>query len=319
MSHRCQVTICVPVHNGGTFVAETLAAIQRQRHENLTVLISDDASDDGSADICRRFTVDDRFGLTIQPSRLGWVENCNWLLTHAPSELVCIVSHDDLPEPDHIARLVGRLATAPECALAFSDIRVFGLLEHVEHQDSICGSTAERVCAFVATHFDGTAFHGLIRRRALEIAGGLRGNEMDNFAADVSWLGRLAYAGELLCIPEPLYRKRRYAASTSMPWGHWSDADMADAWGMHCRELLRDALGSSLTPGEQEHVVRAVLRRVLAIEPVRPFTFIRAFPRDRQASMVAAVLAEVRAGTVGALKTLVEEDPEATLARALSE
>jgi glycosyltransferase involved in cell wall biosynthesis len=294
MSRMDHVTICVPVYNGRDFVAETLAAIQRQSYKNLTVLISDDASDDGSPDICRVFTQDPRFRLSIRPSRQGWIENCNWLLTHAESEFVCIVSHDDLPEPDHIARLVARLAAAPECALAFTDIRVFGLHDRVEQQNSIRGTAAERVRTFIATHFDGTAFHALIRRHALKVAGGLRGNKMDHFAADVSWLARLARAGEFQRIPEPLYRKRRHAASASMQWGDWNEETRANAWCMHCRELLRDGLRLKLSPGEQWLVVRAVLRRLLAIEPARPFPFIRDFPWSRKAAMVVALFAGLR-------------------------
>jgi len=77
MNGADHVTVCVPVHNGRDFVAETLTAIQRQTHPNLTVLISDDASDDGSAEICRAFTRDPRFRLVVQPERLGWIRNCN--------------------------------------------------------------------------------------------------------------------------------------------------------------------------------------------------------------------------------------------------
>jgi glycosyltransferase involved in cell wall biosynthesis len=315
MNRGPHVTICVPVCNGEGFVAGTLAAIQGQRHEHLTVLVSDDASGDGSADICREFTQDSRFRLSIRASRLGWIENCNWLLAHAESELVCLLSHDDLPEPDFIARLVVRLATAPGCAVAFTDIKVFGLLDHVERQDSIRGTASERVRAFIAGHFDGTAFHGLIRRDALEIAGGLRGNAMDNFAADVSWLARLAQAGEFRRVPEPLYRKRRHAASASMQWGDWSDERKAQAWCMHCRELLRDGLRLKLPPGEDRLVVHAVLRRLLAIEPALPFAFIRDLPRRRQAAMVAAVLEEARCSAADTLKDLTDQDPDAMLER----
>jgi len=292
MDRSPHVTICVPVHNGRAFVADTLAAIQRQTHENLTVLISDDASDDGSPDICRAFGGDRRFRVVLQPSRRGWIDNCNWLLANAESDLVCIVSHDDLPEPAFVARLVAGVTAEPECVLAFTDVRVFGLLDHVEHQESICGDPAERVRAFIATHFDGTAFHGLIRRRAIEAAGGLRGNPMDHFAADVSWLARVAQAGEFRRIPEPLYRKRRHPSSASLQWV-WSDEVRATAWCMHCRELLRDALDMKLSPAQQRRVVRAVLRRVIAIEPDRPFAFIRECPRSRQSAMVAAVMAEL--------------------------
>jgi glycosyltransferase involved in cell wall biosynthesis len=123
VTRQPRVTICVPVYNGRAFVEETLESIQRQRYKNWTALISDDRSD-RSADLCRRFTRDPRFSLCVQPVRLGWVENTNWLLRHAGGELACVVSHDDLLEPDHITQLVSCLASEDRCALAFTDVRV---------------------------------------------------------------------------------------------------------------------------------------------------------------------------------------------------
>jgi glycosyltransferase involved in cell wall biosynthesis len=286
-------TVCVPVCNGAAFVAETLAAIQKQTHRNFTALMSDDASDDGSADICRSFTTDPRFRLVVQPVRLGWIGNTNWLLANATGELVCVQPHDDLPEPDYLARLVACLPAEPECALAFTDIHVFGLLDQIEHQESIRGDAAERARTFIANHYDGTAFRGLIRRKALAAAGGLRTNAMDNFAADVTWLARIAQAGEFRRVPLPLYRKRRRAESVSLQWGLWSNETKAAAYVMHCRELLHDALTLKLTPPERDRIVHTTLRRVLAIQPRLPFDFLRSLPPEQQSAIINAVLEEL--------------------------
>ena len=259
MNGADHVTVCVPVHNGRDFVAETLTAIQRQTHPTLTVLISDDASEEGSAEICRAFTRDPRFRLVVQPERLGWIRNCNWLLANADSELLCIQPHDDLPQPEYIARLVACLAAEPDCALAFTDIQVFGLYDRVYRQDSICGSALERVLAVISRHYDGTAWRGLMRQRARDAVGLMRGNRNDDFAADIAWLARVAQVGSFRRIPEKLYRKRRRAGSVSLRWGHWDDTMRADAWCIHCCELLRDGLAMPLSHDEKWRLVRAVL------------------------------------------------------------
>jgi hypothetical protein len=289
-----RVDICVPVYNGRAFIAETLESIRGQRYQHLTVHMSDDGSTDGSPDVCRRFLSDRRFTLSMQSARLGWIENCNWLLSHATSDLVCLVSHDDLIAPDFVGQLVNALASAADSVLAFTDIQVFGLLEQVEHQPSIAGSPVERVRAFIATHHDGTAFHALIRRSALAQAGGLRPNARDHFAADIGWLGRLARAGGFRRVPEPLYLKRRHPDSASLQWAEWSDPAKADAWTMHCQELLCDALELRMTEAEQQDVLDATLRRLLAVEPRLPFGFIRAWSQDRQASLVSTLLEPYR-------------------------
>ena len=81
-----QVTICIPVYNGAQFVAQVLELVARQTYRNVKVLISDDASTDGSAELCRGFAREHGFELIVQPERRGWVENCNWLLERAPGD-----------------------------------------------------------------------------------------------------------------------------------------------------------------------------------------------------------------------------------------
>jgi glycosyltransferase involved in cell wall biosynthesis len=118
-SPRPTVSVCVPVHNGAPFVTETLRAVLDQDYPEVTVLVSDDASDDGSEALCSGFATDSRLRIWRQPARLGWVANCNWLLARAESELVCIVSHDDVPEREFLSRLASALGNAPDAALAF--------------------------------------------------------------------------------------------------------------------------------------------------------------------------------------------------------
>jgi hypothetical protein len=171
---------------------------------------------------------------------------------------------------------------------------VFGLYDRIYWQDSISGNALERVLGVISRHYDGTAWRGLMRRRALDVAGLMRRNPMDDFAADITWLARMAQAGPFRRIPEKLYRKRRRAESVSLRWGHWDETMRADAWCRHGCELLRDALIMPLTDDEKWRLVRAVLWRVLVIAPAFPFTFIHDLPEARQSTMVAAVLTEFR-------------------------
>jgi glycosyltransferase involved in cell wall biosynthesis len=120
-----QVTICVPVYNGQAHIRETLSSISRQSYRNLNVLISDDASTDGSVEICRPFAQDPRFSLTLQPARRGWVANANWLLQTAPGDFVCITPHDDILDERYVETLVECLRADPRAAMAFCDVHEF--------------------------------------------------------------------------------------------------------------------------------------------------------------------------------------------------
>ncbi len=67
----------------------------------------------------------------------------------------------------------------------------------------------------------------------------------------------------------------------------------AEAWCMHCRELLAAGLTQELTSVERHQLVRAAVRRLLALEPDRPFPFVRGFTRAQQVAMVTAMLSDV--------------------------
>ena len=293
-SQSPHVTVCVPVYNGERYVRATLSSLRQQSYGNLTVLISDDASTDGSGEICRSFTQDPRFQLSVQPARLGWTGNANCLLQAAQGDFVCITSHDDILHRRYIETLVDCLLAEPHCAMAFCDIREFGMLDQILSQKDLSGSAFERVLGFISNHYDGTAYRGLVRRQVIAEQGGLTGNSANDFAADLIWLARVARAGELRRIPQILYYKRRHQESASLQWGPWTDEMKSEAWCLHCCELLDVALDLDLTPAEQGLIVRAAVRRLLQIEPNRPFPFIRDLPREWKRSMVASLLYVVR-------------------------
>lgn len=289
-SQSPDVTVCVPVYNGQRYVRATLSAIQKQSYGNLSVLISDDASTDASAEICRSFTQDPRFSLIVQPARLGWVRNANWLLAASAGDFVCITPHDDILHQRYIETLVNCLLAEPRSAMAFCDVREFGELDQILIQSNLCGSAAERLIGFIGKHYDATAYRGLVRRQVIAAEGGLAGNAAHDFAADLVWIARVARAGELRRIPQVLYYKRRHRESASLQWGPWTKEMKTEAWRLHCCQLLDVALGLDLSPAEQSRVVAASVRRLLQVEPKLPFPFIRKLPLMRKLALVASLL-----------------------------
>jgi hypothetical protein len=282
-----RVTICVPVFNGAQWVAESLASVARQTFTDLEVLISDDASTDASARICREVAAaDPRFRLVIQPARLGWMENCNWMLSRARGELVYIHGHDDILEARCIATLVAHLDVTPACCVAFSDMRAFGTEDHVLSQPSITGSPFERAYDVMAHHYNAIAFSGLMRTAVAR--SGLRGNDHDNFSADSTWLMRLARAGELHRVAEVLFHKRFHGNMSHFQWTQWDEDRKISAWCGHCAGILGEALAFDLTPAQQWLLVWAALQRLLlAATSLGPYQFIRDLALDRKAAMVS--------------------------------
>ena len=92
-----RLSIGLPVYNGEDFLAESLDSLLGQTYEDFELIISDNASTDGTADICRRYAKQDsRIRYIRQPRNLGCAPNHNVLVQYARGELFKWVSHDDL-------------------------------------------------------------------------------------------------------------------------------------------------------------------------------------------------------------------------------
>lgn len=117
-----RLTFCVPTWNGAPFLERTLAALLAVQGAALEVIVGDDASDDGSAELARAFARrrdDARVQVHAFRERLGLAGNWNRTLRLARGDYVCLFGQDDLCRPDFAQRLVGRLERHPGCALAF--------------------------------------------------------------------------------------------------------------------------------------------------------------------------------------------------------
>src|SRR5205814_8904350 len=110
------VTIGVPVC-GDAFLEEALRSIQAQTYPNLQVRIGLDGPDAACERIVSRFLTDSRFQLVVQPKRLGWFGNLNWLMAHASGDFWTYHGQDDVTSANYVEALVAHARMHPEAAL----------------------------------------------------------------------------------------------------------------------------------------------------------------------------------------------------------
>ena len=114
-----RLSVGLPVYNGEGLLAESIEALLGQSYENFELIISDNASTDGTADICRRYAKQDsRIRYIRQPYNIGLNRNHNFVVRQAKGELVKMASHDDLYARDLLKRCVEALDEHPEAVLA---------------------------------------------------------------------------------------------------------------------------------------------------------------------------------------------------------
>ena len=273
-----RICVGVPAWRGADYVAETLESVLRQRGVGLTIVVSVDGADEASAAACRPFLADPRVTLLVQPRRLGWVRNSSAALTAAAAhgaDYACLQPHDDVLEDDYLAALLAAAAANPDAAVVFSDIQSFGTHDAVIRQATVAGSPFERQIGLLRDHFNAVAFRGLTRVSALRSILPMAGNPCDDFAADTVWMARQALVGDLVRVPQALYRKRYHANNAHMQWFAWSYERRMTAWIRHCLDMLAEALKASKTPSE-----RRMLHRVARMRLLEPATSTCPYPQD---------------------------------------
>ena len=239
-----RVTIGVPIYHGEEFLEETLRCIQAQTHREFEVLMSIDGADPACENICANFLKDPRFKLIIQPQRLGWVGNLNWLLEQVATEFWYFHQQDDLTAPEYLEVLIEHARQNPDAALVYSDLVPMGRIEGSFLQPCpVRGATPYiRMMSALHEQFPAFAFRGPTRLRAVREAGPIPTNEVDNFGVDICWLTGVARIGELLHVPQPLYRKRYHSHNTESKWWAWPQETRLRAWAAHCVNMLEQVL-----------------------------------------------------------------------------
>jgi glycosyltransferase involved in cell wall biosynthesis len=116
-----RLTIGLPVYNGANYLAESLESLLGQSFEDFELIISDNASTDDTADICRRYEKQDsRVRYVRQSHNIGLAPNHNFTVEQARGELFKWASNDDLYGRDLLKYCVDALDEYPHVVLAHS-------------------------------------------------------------------------------------------------------------------------------------------------------------------------------------------------------
>ena len=84
-----RLSVGLPVYNGADYLAESLDALLGQTFEDFELIISDNASTDGTADICQQYAKQDsRIRYFRQPRNIGLAPNHNFTVDQAQGRAV---------------------------------------------------------------------------------------------------------------------------------------------------------------------------------------------------------------------------------------
>lgn len=98
------VSVIMPMHNAAQYLAEAIQSVVNQTFKSWELIVSDDASNDGSADLVRHFSrVDPRVKLVEGSERGGPAKARNRAITFAEGRWLALLDSDDLWHPDKLS------------------------------------------------------------------------------------------------------------------------------------------------------------------------------------------------------------------------
>lgn len=250
MSTAPVVSIVTPFLNPGRFFEEAIASVFAQTDTRWELLLVDDGSTDGSADLARQRAEDDpeRVRYLQHPDRqnLGISASRNLALRHARGRYVAFLDADDVYLPEKIARQVPALDAQPRVGMVYGGTEYWHQWEgsgsgEADWTWSHFGVTPGVVVAPPGPlpHYlrDGKTLPCmggvLVRRDVLTSVGGFE-DQFRGLFEDQAFLAKICLAAPVLVLSTCLDRYRQHAGSVCRSA---SAADVAAARAVYLRWL----------------------------------------------------------------------------------
>lgn len=212
-----KVSIGLPVHNGENYLDDAIRSLREQTFTDFELILSDNASTDGTEAICRRHVAEDpRIRYHRFQRNMGAAHNFNHLLDLADGEYFKWAAHDDVCGPDFLAACLEVLEAEPDvvlCHTRSARIDAWGNQDG-EYDYGVqydAPTPARRFHDLVVIRHHCINIFGLIRPEVLRRTG-LIGAYV---ASDRVLLAELALHGRLAEVPEIHFYRRRHPDASS--------------------------------------------------------------------------------------------------------
>jgi glycosyltransferase involved in cell wall biosynthesis len=236
------VSVLLPVHNGEAYLAAAIESILKQTYSKFELIIVDDGSSDGSAEIAAGFE-DPRVVVVRNEANLGLVETLNRGLTLARGELIARMDADDIADARRFEMQVRRFQRDPGIVALGTAI---ACIDESGHATTAPGRLALRPAVIRWRLLRGTCLYHptmmLSRARAGDDA---RYASEFVHAEDYELLLRLSRRHDLDNLPERLLAQRVHGGSVSSRFREVQLDSAARALVLHARQRY----GLEVAPG----------------------------------------------------------------------
>ncbi|HWM09615.1 MAG TPA: glycosyltransferase family 2 protein [Solirubrobacteraceae bacterium] len=200
------VSVAIPTFNRRETLRRAVESALAQTHEDLEVVVSDNASTDGTEDLLRELGRDGRLRVVRQPVNRGMVANLDAVLRLTRGDAAMLLSDDDWLDPRCVELALAALNGAPGRVAALGRVAYVGGDREVEAGQPApltADDPARRVrdyFAAVGRDRGNTWFYALARGELLRSLPPLR----DVLGFDWLRVAELAFCGRIATVDETL-------------------------------------------------------------------------------------------------------------------
>jgi len=295
MQDRPLVSIGLPVYNGEAYLEKALQCFLDQTVDDLEIVISDDASDDRTAEISQDLAAkDSRVRYFLAAEHLGGSRNFNRVFARSRGRFFRWAAHDDLCAPTYLERCLEALESDSDVVMAHSAAAYIDALgapvrtlrrgyvdgEGYVERDVTSGDDYGRLAESTRPHdrLRAAIFHYSLRE--LPIFGLARTEAFERTLLNRSFYGtdkvivaELALQGRIIEVPEVLFFRRTHpGASTRLgerrQRANWADPRRASSFLpltmlVEYASVVRDA---DLTPLDRLRCYGVVARKAVGLQ-----------------------------------------------------
>lgn len=201
---RRAVSVVIPCHNYGRFLADALGSVAAQTYPAHEVIVVDDGSTDGSADLARAAMPDVR---VISQAKSGISAARNSGIAAATGDLIAFLDADDLWPAESLALRIASIEADASVIGAFGKVEQFlcPMIDDAARSRLTCppGQVSARLAGTM-----------LLRRSVVERVGPFDTNLTVGETMD--WVARLTDLGEPLVAVDSLVLRRRIHGSNTV-------------------------------------------------------------------------------------------------------
>lgn len=202
------VSIGMPVFNGEKSLENAIECLLEQDYPNIEIIISDNASTDGTQKICEKYSQNEpRIKYFYTKENLGAIWNFNHVFEISNGKYFMWAAHDDLRETSFVSECVDKLEQHPDAVLCQAQTA-----NYIEGNDEALYvanlNSFDKVTSLFERYrealkcFPATAIYGLYRSSAVR-----KTHIYQNcIATDLAFIQELSMYGRFIQVPKVLFK-----------------------------------------------------------------------------------------------------------------